>query len=244
MFFSIFALDEQLERKNERILYLERQLFGRRSEKRLPDNFQGQLSLFDSMPGSPALEEENGVLSSLTEEIRRKAEHRRARTKQKAITGKRSYQIPAHIERRETVIEPVDLELKTMLKTGQDVSERMSKACPLLQQMERWMIQVFTTTTPKSPLGKTISYTFGIWLRISRYCSDGRFQTDNNGVENAIRAIAPGRKNYLFSGNDSGAEDNCIFYTLLGSCLQAGVEPLSWLESTLRTIPTLQTPVD
>ncbi|MDR1454502.1 MAG: hypothetical protein LBJ01_02515, partial [Tannerella sp.] len=50
--------------------------------------------------------------------------------------------------------------------------------------------------------------------------------------------------NCLFSGNDGGAEDNCIFYTLLGSCLQAGVEPLSWLGSTLQTIPTLQTPID
>ena len=49
--------DEQLERKNERILYPERQLFGLRSEKRLPDSLQGQLSLFDPIPGSPALEE-------------------------------------------------------------------------------------------------------------------------------------------------------------------------------------------
>jgi len=46
-----------------------------------------------------------------------------------------------------------------------------------------------------------------------------------NAVENSIRLITLGRKNYLFSGNDSGAEDNSIFYTLLGSCLQAGVEP-------------------
>ena len=49
--------DEQLERKNERILYPERQLFGLRSEKRLPDSLQGQLSLFDPIPGSPALDE-------------------------------------------------------------------------------------------------------------------------------------------------------------------------------------------
>ena len=46
------------------------------------------------------------------------------------------------------------------------------------------------------------------------------------------------------SGNDSGAEDNCIFYTLLGSCLQAGVDPHTWLTSTLEKIPTLQTPIN
>ena len=123
-------------------------------------------------------------------------------------------------------------------------NERMAKAYPILQQMEGRMKQAFSTTTPKSPLGKAISYAFGMWPRISRYCMDGRFQIDNNGIEDAIRPIAPGRKNYLFSGNDSGAEDNCIFYSFLGSCLQAGVDPLPWLDSTLRTIPELQSPID
>ncbi|MDP4270517.1 MAG: transposase domain-containing protein, partial [Bacteroidota bacterium] len=49
---------------------------------------------------------------------------------------------------------------------------------------------------------------------------------------------------YLFSGHESGAEDNCIFYTLIGSCLQAGIEPYQWLNSTLEKIPTLQNPVN
>jgi hypothetical protein len=94
----------------------------------------------------------------------------------------------------------------------------------------------------KSPLGKAISYAFGMCPRISRYCHDGRFEIDNNGIENATRAVALGRKNYLFSGNDGGTEDNCIFYTLLGSCLQAGVEPLSWLGFTLQAIPHITNP--
>ncbi|MDR1343725.1 MAG: transposase, partial [Tannerellaceae bacterium] len=81
-------------------------LFGRRSEKHLPDNLPGQLSLFDPMHGSPSLPEEKDLLSSLAEEISRKAEQRRIKAKHKAITGKRSYQIPAHIERRETILEP------------------------------------------------------------------------------------------------------------------------------------------
>ena len=81
-------------------------------------------------------------------------------------------------------------------------------------------------------------------LNFIRYGEPGYFQIDNNGVENAIRPLVVGRKNYLFSGNDSGAEDNCIFYTLLGSCLQAGVDPHKWLTSTLEKIPTLQTPIN
>lgn len=106
------------------------------------------------------------------------------------------------------------------------------------------MKQTFKSCTPKSPLGKAISYAFGMWPRISRYCKEGYFHIDNNAVENTIRPITLGHKNYLFSGNDAGAEDNCIFYTLIGSCLQAGVEPGQWLKTTLEKIPELQTPIN
>ena len=83
-----------------------------------------------------------------------------------------------------------------------------------------------------------------MWPRISRYCKEGYFNIDNNGIENAIRPIKLGLKNYLFSANNSGAEDNCIFYTLIGSCLQAGIEPHQWLTATLEKIPLLDTPID
>lgn len=42
-----------------------------------------------------------------------------------------------------------------------------------------------------------------------------------------------GRKNYLFSKNDRGAEDNAVFYSLLGSCEVVGVNQLRWLTHTL-----------
>ena len=122
--------------------------------------------------------------------------------------------------------------------------EREQKAYPILQQMERWMKQTCNSCTPKSPLGKAISYAFGMWPRISRYCKEGYFQIDNNDVENAIRPINLERKNYLFSGNNNGAEDNCIFYTLIGSCLQANIDPHQWFISTLEKIPGLETPIN
>jgi len=122
--------------------------------------------------------------------------------------------------------------------------ERMEKAYPIMQEMERWMARTANTCTPTSPLGKAIRYAFGIWLRLSRYCSDGRFQIDNNGVENAIRPIAVGRKNYMFAGNNNAAEDSCIFYTLMGCCKAADIDPAQWLSEVLELIPTLQTPIN
>ncbi|MDE5883109.1 MAG: transposase domain-containing protein, partial [Muribaculaceae bacterium] len=45
-----------------------------------------------------------------------------------------------------------------------------------------------------------------------------------------------GRKNYLFSQNDRGAEDNAIFYTFIVSCENLGVNPYQWLKDTLEQI--------
>jgi len=105
------------------------------------------------------------------------------------------------------------------------------------------MWQTFNSCSTKSPQGKTISYAFGMLRRICRYSKEGYYHFDNNTIENAIRPITLGHKNYLFSGNDSGAEDNCKFYTLLGSSLQAGVKPSQWRAITLEKIPSLESPI-
>ena len=122
---QILLKEEQLLRKNERILYLERQLFGRRSEKKLPDYNEAQLSLFDPEQGKAALEQESLVLTTLVEDIKQKAEQRRSMQKQRLVSEKRSYKIPLHIERRETVLEPENVNPDTWVKIGEDVSERL-----------------------------------------------------------------------------------------------------------------------
>lgn len=122
---QLLLKEEQLLRKNERILYLERQLFGRRSEKKLPDYGEAQLSLFNPEQGKPALEQEVSVLTTLVEDIKQKAEQRRIMQKQHSASGKRSYKIPLHIERRETILEPENVNPDTLVKIGEDVSERL-----------------------------------------------------------------------------------------------------------------------
>ena len=117
--------EEELKRKNERILYLERQLFGRRSEKQLPDYSQAQLTLFDAEQGAPALELEASVLTTLIEDIKQKAEERRNTKKQRSLTEKRSYKLPDHIERRESVIQPENFDACNMIKIGEDVTEKL-----------------------------------------------------------------------------------------------------------------------
>ena len=87
-------------------------------------------------------------------------------------------------------------------------------------------------------MGKALVYTYTLLPRLSRYVLDGRYNIDNNGVENAIRPLAIGRKNYLFCGNHDAAVRAAIVYSLFSSCKAHGVDVRSWLQDTLKRIPT------
>lgn len=71
---------------------------------------------------------------------------------------------------------------------------------------------------------------------MKNYLKDGRIEIDNNPIENTIRPLALGRKNYLFAGNHQAAQRNALMYSLMGSCLQNNVDPYQWLTNTLQKI--------
>ena len=73
--------------------------------------------------------------------------------------------------------------------------------------------------------------------RLGRYVNDGRFCIDNNLVENAVRPLALGRKNFLFCGNHDAAVRAAIVYSLVSSCKAMGVDPREWMEDVLLRIP-------
>ncbi len=115
-------------------------------------------------------------------------------------------------------------------------AERQAKAMPIMDAMEKWMEQVHTQCTPSDPMGKALDYAYKLWPRLRRYALDGRYNIDNNPVERSQRPSVMGRKNYLFSKSDSGAVDNAILYSLIGSCDIVGIEPLRWLTDVLDTL--------
>jgi len=114
---------------------------------------------------------------------------------------------------------------------------RQEKSVPVLEGMERWLIEESFKVLPKSAIGAAIAYTLNLWGRLKRYVEDGRFQIDNNLVENAIRPVALGRKNYLFAGSHEAAQKAAIVYSLLATCKLNSVEPFAWLKNTLTIIP-------
>ena len=90
---------------------------------------------------------------------------------------------------------------------------------------------------PKSSIGQAISYTLGLWNRLTRYIDNGQVEIDNNLIENSIRPVALGRKNYMFAGSHEAAKQAAMIYSFLGTCKINNVEPYKWLKEVLKQIP-------
>ena len=128
----------------------------------------------------------------------------------------------------------LEANLKARSATSENVVlERQSKAIPIMDAMEEWMKAVSGQCTPSDLMGKALDYAYKLWPRLRRYAENGHYQIDNNAVERMQRPSVLGRRNYLFSKHDRGAEDNAVFYTLLESCAIVGVNPLQWLTHVL-----------
>lgn len=116
-------------------------------------------------------------------------------------------------------------------------SLRQKEALPVMQELKEWLRDQQNEVLPKSVIGKAINYTLGMWKRLERYMEDGRWEIDNNLIENSIRPVALGRKNYLFAGSHEGAKQAAMLYSFLGTCKINNVEPFQWLKETLSAIP-------
>lgn len=118
---------------------------------------------------------------------------------------------------------------------------RQRLAYPILCAFEKWIVSYYPKTIPKGRMNRALSYTYSLFHRLSRYHLDGRYQIDNNLIENAIRPLAIGRRNYLFCGNHDAAENAAIIYSLLGCCKASDVNPGEWLTDVLSRIPKYNT---
>lgn len=114
---------------------------------------------------------------------------------------------------------------------------RSRLAYPIMCAFEKWIVKYMPNALPGGRMSKALTYTYSLFHRLSRYHLDGRYKIDNNLVENAIRPLAIGRKNYLFCGNHDAAENAAIMYSLLGCCTAAEVNPREWLTDVLTRIP-------
>lgn len=118
---------------------------------------------------------------------------------------------------------------------------REQEAKPVLAQIKALLDDAQFKVPPKSPLGTAVFYAMNHWGALNIYLQDGRLEIDNNRSERAIKPFVIGRKNWLFHGNDVGAQAGSILFSLIETCKHHKVEVFSWMKYVLTNIHRAET---
>ena len=106
----------------------------------------------------------------------------------------------------------------------------------ILDEFHAWLLDTRRQLSKKSGLADAIGYALNHWQALIRYASDGRIEIDNNAAERALRAVALGRKNFLFAGSDAGGDRAAAIYSLVGSAKLNGLDPEAYLRFVIERI--------
>jgi transposase len=207
-----------------------RQGRGREGPKEFLKDFQGAIQA-DGWQVYDRFEKRDGImLLGCLAHVRRKFEEAMDNDKARA----------AHVLSEIQKLYAIERKAREQLDYDKRKALRDSESKPILKSIKEWLLENAPDTNskvlPKSKTGKAISYALSMWHRLERYLEDGRYEIDNNWVENSIRPVALGRKNYLFAGSHNAAQRAAMIYSLLATCKKNNVEPSAWLTDVLTKI--------
>lgn len=113
---------------------------------------------------------------------------------------------------------------------------RQEKTLPILEDLEAGLRELLPEVLPKSPIGQAVKYALARWPALKVFAGDGRVPIDNNSAERAMRKIAVGRKNWLFTGSVAGGERAAVIYSLIETCSRHGINPREYLTDVLQRV--------
>jgi transposase len=113
---------------------------------------------------------------------------------------------------------------------------RLDKSLPIIDEIGSYIYNERNKVLPKSPIGKAFEYCANRWISLQNYLNDGMLEIDSNFVENAIRPLAIGRKNYLFAGSHEAAKDIAMIYSFTETCRKKEIDPQKWLTYVINHI--------
>ncbi|MBY0415067.1 MAG: IS66 family transposase [Bdellovibrionales bacterium] len=117
---------------------------------------------------------------------------------------------------------------------------RQKQAWPILKAMRPWLKQQLAKTPPKSKLGQAIEYMLNQWSYVTGYLRHGAAEIDTNWVENEIRPIALGKKNWLFMEGEKSGEVNAFWYSIVLSALLNEINPRVYIHFLLMKMHDLR----
>jgi transposase len=118
-----------------------------------------------------------------------------------------------------------------------EARQKLSK--PVITEFEIWLNKYSPKVLPKSGLGKAIKYCKNQLDDLKGFLKDGRLEMDNNRAERTIRNFVMGRKNWLFSNSQKGADSSAIVYSVVESAKENNLIPFKYIEFLLNKLPNM-----
>ena len=110
---------------------------------------------------------------------------------------------------------------------------RQERTVPLLTRFKAWLDNTVHSVLPKDSLGEAVHYALRHWSALTRFTEAGHLDTSNNVAERCMRAVAVGRKAFLFVGSERAGHAAAIYYSLVESCKANKINPLTYLSYVL-----------
>jgi transposase len=207
---------------------------------RLLEGFEGYLQC-DGYAGYDDICKKSGVIRvGCGYHIRRKFKQAAKVTKNKKKKGLAQ----DVVDRFKSIFEIEEVARERELSAEERYILRQKEAIPLLEDLKRWLDEKAKTILPKGKLGKAIQYASNEWGNFIRYLDDGRLEIGTIFIENKIRPVALGRRNWLFCDTIGGANASAALYSLVETAKANGLNPYKYLKYVFENIPKAKTVED
>jgi len=110
---------------------------------------------------------------------------------------------------------------------------RTTESKAILDKIEAWIDERADAFPPRSKMGKAIAYASNQRIALKRFLEDPKLPLDNNFAERGLRAIALGRKNFLFAGHVEGAQNLAVLQSIVATCRLHGLNPYEYIKDLL-----------
>ena len=122
------------------------------------------------------------------------------------------------------------------LSAEERAARRSTEAKLVFDELLTWVKEQHSQNLSTENIGKALNYAVKELPQLEIYLTDGRVEIDNNLIENAIRPMAIGRKNYLFCGSHEAGNRTAMMYSFFSSCKTMGINPWEWLRDVLQRL--------
>ena len=124
------------------------------------------------------------------------------------------------------------------------VSKRKELIKPVFDEFHEWLLEMEPKVPPTLKFGRAINYALSSWQHLLNYLDCPDLFVDNSIAERSIKPFVIGRKNWLFSGSEKGAESSCFLFTLIENAKYYHLDPYEYLRCVFDQSVNCQTKKD